>query len=97
MTVEACKHLVLLACQLNAPTGLSAFNIALHGNIDKAVIVREAVSVCTSLSSTVYAYDTCCSKPKGMAFYYTSKFMVTIIIYIMTIFSEHHTCWIHLL
>ena len=61
---------------------MSAFNIALHGNTDQAVIAREAVSVCTSLSSTVYAYDTCCSKPKGMAFYYTSNshIIVTIII-----------------
>ena len=68
MTLEACKHLVLLACQLNVPTGLSAFNIALHGSSDQAVIASEAVSVCTSLYSTVYAYDTGCSKTKGITF-----------------------------
>ena len=47
---------------------IECIHIALRGSTDQAVIAHEAVLVCTSLSAMVYAYDTYCSKPIGMAF-----------------------------
>ena len=51
---------------------IECIHIALRGSTDQTVIAHEAVLVCTSLSAMVYAYDTCCSKPIGMAFWVTT-------------------------
>ena len=64
MTADACQKIVFTACQINAVSPISFYNIALCGSLKQVEMAKDALGQCTSHQSIIYICNTAV-KAKG--------------------------------
>jgi len=58
MTADACQKIVFTACQINAVSPISFYNIALCGSLKQVEMAKDALGQCTSHQSIIYICNT---------------------------------------